>query len=669
MEFLFPQFLFGFIALTIPVIIHLFNFRRYKLIAFPTTRFLKEIKEESQRKSRLKHLLILLSRLLLISALVLAFSQPILPGAGENFRPEITAIALDNSYSMDIDLEGGRAFDIAKNTAFDLIASSDEDADFLLFTANYQNESNELLSKREALDRLKKLSSSSSLFNLNGISGRIGALAREKNARMQSYFLSDLQNSSLNGPLEADSSSRISIFYLERENISNLSLDSCWFENKVRRLNQSETISFKISNYGNEDRETKVGLQVDNQNLGRQQVNIPANSSFIGSFTFTVNQTGDHNGIIRLEDAPIDFDNSFYFSYRLEPRISVLYIAEKEDSLFRNVKSVFATDSVFNLQFASTSNPELSSFPEYSLIIVGAINKISNALSEALEASVNKGISLCIIPPAKGIDNSYNQFLSKFDIAPYSTLIKSEEKVKEIALESDFFKGVFENIPKQVDLPFFRNHYMSEEKLSKNAAIMRLSSGHELLGESDVSGNSVYVFRAFPGLSNGNFSRHALFVPTFLQMAINSRKSFDLYSIKSDRLQIRKISSIERPEEWRIRALDGDSSTYIPALSEDFLIIPEFSGSPGFYELKNTLKTASYSLAVNSNRLESDLNSIDEESFNRLKSQEFVDLFNIKGTERRGSLVEQHKHTELWKVFVLLALLFAAIEILLIKFL
>ena len=50
MTFLYPSFLFGLFALAIPVIIHLFNFRRTKKIYFSNTLFLKKVKEASSSK-------------------------------------------------------------------------------------------------------------------------------------------------------------------------------------------------------------------------------------------------------------------------------------------------------------------------------------------------------------------------------------------------------------------------------------------------------------------------------------------------------------------------------------------------------------------------------------------------------------------------------------------
>src|ERR1035438_3666616 len=79
MQFLHSNFLFALSALAIPIIIHLFNFRRYKTVYFSNVTFLKELKEETASQSKLKHLLVLACRLLALAFLVFAFAQPYIP--------------------------------------------------------------------------------------------------------------------------------------------------------------------------------------------------------------------------------------------------------------------------------------------------------------------------------------------------------------------------------------------------------------------------------------------------------------------------------------------------------------------------------------------------------------------------------------------------------------
>jgi L-asparagine transporter-like permease len=79
MQFAFPTFLFALFALAIPILIHLFQLRRYKNIVFSDIRFLKQIIEQNQKQRNVKEWIILVTRCLALACLVFAFAKPFIP--------------------------------------------------------------------------------------------------------------------------------------------------------------------------------------------------------------------------------------------------------------------------------------------------------------------------------------------------------------------------------------------------------------------------------------------------------------------------------------------------------------------------------------------------------------------------------------------------------------
>ncbi|MBO4740720.1 MAG: BatA domain-containing protein, partial [Bacteroidales bacterium] len=75
MQFLNPLFFIGFLAVAIPIAVHLFNFRRYKKVYFSDISKLEELTGQTKRRSQIKQLLILAARVLAIVFLVLAFAR------------------------------------------------------------------------------------------------------------------------------------------------------------------------------------------------------------------------------------------------------------------------------------------------------------------------------------------------------------------------------------------------------------------------------------------------------------------------------------------------------------------------------------------------------------------------------------------------------------------
>src|SRR5476651_564200 len=98
MHFLYPAFLFALSALAIPVLIHLFNFRRYQKVYFSNVQFLKEVQEQQSSRKNLKERLILAARLMALAFLVLAFAKPYIPGknAANAGKQQAVSIFVDN---------------------------------------------------------------------------------------------------------------------------------------------------------------------------------------------------------------------------------------------------------------------------------------------------------------------------------------------------------------------------------------------------------------------------------------------------------------------------------------------------------------------------------------------------------------------------------------------
>ena len=104
MQFVNPLYLFGLLAIAIPVIIHLFNFRRFRRVYFTNVRFLQALKQQMQKQSQLRHLLILAMRILAIAALVMAFAQPFIPFSDKQSKlasRNAVSVFVDNSFSME----------------------------------------------------------------------------------------------------------------------------------------------------------------------------------------------------------------------------------------------------------------------------------------------------------------------------------------------------------------------------------------------------------------------------------------------------------------------------------------------------------------------------------------------------------------------------------------
>jgi len=113
MQFKNPEILYLLFLLIIPILIHLFQLQKFQKVAFTNVKILKAIEQQTRKSAKLKKLLILLSRLLIFTSLIIAFAQPFLNKEQNGLHKE-TIIYLDNSFSMQAKGENGALFQKAK---------------------------------------------------------------------------------------------------------------------------------------------------------------------------------------------------------------------------------------------------------------------------------------------------------------------------------------------------------------------------------------------------------------------------------------------------------------------------------------------------------------------------------------------------------------------------
>ena len=178
MIFQFPYFLWALGALAIPIIIHLFNFRKTTRIYFSNTRFLRQVKEETTQKRKLKQYLVLASRLLFLLFLVLAFAQPFLPASEQMTSGKNMVIYLDNSHSMSAQVEDKvRALDAGIGFAKEIVSLFPNDTRYKLITNDFAPFSNTYKSKAEVEDLLAQIRLSPVSRSFEEVKRRMGEVS------------------------------------------------------------------------------------------------------------------------------------------------------------------------------------------------------------------------------------------------------------------------------------------------------------------------------------------------------------------------------------------------------------------------------------------------------------------------------------------------------------
>lgn len=683
MQFIYPEFLFALSVLAIPIIIHLFNFRRFKKVFFTNVRFLREIKQDTQSRSRLKHLLILFSRLLALTFLVLAFAQPFIPARKNTVQTgsKRVSIFVDNSFSMDALGTSGNLIEIAKKKAREIASAYKPSDEFQLLTTSFEGRHQRLVNRDEFLSLVDEIKPTSSVHSLSEILQRQqDALFSNNTSKTSktSYIISDFQKSISDiEKIKADSSLQISFVPVAAASVNNLYIDTCFLSTPFVQLNTPNELVVRIKNIGEKNAENvPLKLLINSSQKAVSSISVNSNSSTEVKLSFTLSEAGWQRAQISLTDYPVTFDDNFFFSFNVRRNLNVLCINNSEPSTTFN--AIFGNDPYFILKNANANQIDYSSFPSMQLIIVNELANLSSGLIQELEKYVKKGGAVFLIPSHDANLASYNDFLNQNNVETFGSPLKNTEKIDKIETKHPLFSGVFEkgkSLPENLDLPIINNYYqLKRNPKSSSDVVMRLASGNAYLLAANVGKGEIYTLASSLQKDDGNFARHALFVPIILRAALKGSS------------EILPPLVIGRDHDISISdtLVSADNVFHMINKKENFDIIPESKilNNTTILSVHDQIKLGeNYDLVAANNlinvvsfnfdRKESDL-SVNQTSDLENEISKFsntkMNVIESEGKDLSHSIAQLNEGKRLWKYCIILTLLFLAIEILLIRF-
>jgi len=680
MEFVNPGFLYGLFAISIPIIIHLFNFRRFKKVYFTNVSFIQELKQQTQKQSRLKHLLILLMRILAIAAIVLAFAQPYIPVSQTviNSREKnAISIYIDNSFSMQAESEKGMLLDEAKDKAKEIASVYKSSDVFQLLTNDFEGRHQRFVSKDEFFDLADDIAISPVVKTLPEVYTRQQTIFRDNpGPQHTSYAISDFQQGILEGSYpDTDSTVSSYLVPLKALNKDNLYIDSCWFNAPVQQKNQVVELTVRIQNNSpNEYEKIPVKLFVNEKQRAVASFDIGPDGTAEVILGYTNYDTGIQYGRLEIDDYPISFDDKFYFNYSVSAVTHVLAINGNGENIYLN--SLFNNDSAFIYQNVKQGNIDFSNLGFHQLIILNELNNISSGLEQELVQFVKNGGSFIILPPEQLDTDNYRSILGELKVGNFGSLDTTDTKVSYINLEHSLYTDVFDEMPENSDLPIvFQRYKIQVNTRSRQETLLELREGKPFLNIYNVGEGKVYLFATPFKPSFSNFPKHAIFVPTLYKIAISSIITDNLFYI------------IGENEVIPVRNLDlaNDNVLVIQDLGSDFEFIPELrriSKRVDIYPHGQITNAGNYTLingdvpvkgmAFNYNRSESEMNFYTIEELGEIlvdKGLTTVQIVESAGKPFVQTLSEISQGIRLWRWFVMLALVFLLAEGLLLRFL
>ena len=691
MQFVNPSCLYFLLVALIPVIVHLFRLQRYRRVYFSNVRLLQEIDRQQKKNARLREYAVLSARVFTVICLVLAFSQPyLLPRdtkvAGMGSR---ISVYMDNSFSMQAPAERSVLLEKAKEQVRRILQAFPPDASVQFLTDDFRGEDQAFVPPSRILERLEQTGYCALPRTLSEVQARQRALFEQSGVDARNrlcYYVSDFQKTGFDLQAGEDSLTVRVFVPVKGVDYANVSLDSARLETPVLQAGREVPLRVFLQNRSDKEQlQLPLRLFVGESQVGAYPVDLAPGERKEAVLPLRIEKSGNLQGFVEVADYPMQFDNRLYFSLQISPKIKVFHLYQEEPSAA--VSKVFAGDSAFEYRLFPIRNIDYGHLKTADLIIADAVREYPSALVSELEQFVNRGGSLFSIPAAPSAgdpdfipDAQLCLNLTGTTRAPFVT---EELSVKRLAAEHPVFGLALSSVSPNASLPLTRARYplpsSAKAPVQNLMAFTTENTGEDaaFLQVYHVGKGFLYLLASPLKKEYTDFQEHYTFVVALLNMAFYKGGATEIYHTASGRdgLYFPSASFPESAEQevYHIVAADKRDFDLIPsrrrAGSETVFFLQGAVLEAGNYLLTDR-KTVGIPLSFNYSRSESEKECLDEtalrENLRGLKIKNGF-VMNPDKIDLAKSVERMNRGQELWKVFLIFALVFALLETLFLR--
>ncbi len=683
MKWVYPEFLFALAVIAIPLLIHLFHFKRYKTIFFSSLTFLKSIEQEQRSIRKLKQWLIFACRALAFSFLVFAFAQPYIPldsNASKKAGKQLIALYVDNSFSMSRLGESGELLSQAKQLAKSVIEDAPRDAQFILITNELGSEEKQTLNKAACLEKIEKIEYTPLVRSANNIAGWWQEWISEskKNgmryAAMQFVFLSDFQKQTLgklNTYKPSEWSSDLYPILLRPVNEGNLYVDSIWFASPIHKKDSKQTLYAKVVNTSKEAvRQVEVSYKIGG--ITRDvYADIPAGGSDTVEVSYFNSSIGNTFGSVRINDKQMTQDDAFFFSFNVKEKGTVI-ILDGEEAV-PNVARVYKLDEYYDVKSMPQNQLTSTTANSADLVVVNGSNNLSSATAQYLYEFAKNGGTLLLFPGSNPTPSGWNALLSKVQLPQLSGLQENGLTLKKITVADAFFDGVFERKPENISMPLIKKAVRYAGGKSFSTALIQHQNGTPFFvkGTGDYS---VYACSAPLGTDYSSFTSNQLFSTLLLRTGELSQRQAPYFLVigEQGKFPLNEVGSSEEPV-----MLTSSSVEFIPQVyvqnEQAFIQVQGIEAVRQLVAGNYSIKKGTQKLggcSVNYNRSESATAAYTEgevQNYFETAGIPVKSTFEAKNWSG-ASFLKLDQPITYWKLCIIIALLFLGAEMVIVLF-
>lgn len=570
--FAYPNFLWALFFGLVPLIIHLFNFRRYKTVYFSDTSLLEEVIQQSKSKREVKNWLLLILRTLLVLFLILLFAQPRLTNDNGSKKENYALIVLDNSPSMLRKRGNETLLNEAKYYADKIVQSYGADVKFKMLHLDNIEKAQFDLTKSAAQDRIAEVSASNKSFNPEVFSQKVAYIARDWGSKFTTYWLSDFHFDWSSSKLDSSFSNH-ALYQLQGDDLIDVYVDSTVLTSSATLESPYDEIKvFVKSESADFEKAIKVSVQEGTKNVAQSSLSL-LDSNWL-NLKIPSSQNANFKGSILIEGDAVSMNNRHHIAYSRKKVFKTLLVTNNA-KISSAIRKLYHTEPKLQVQVVKFDRIPFEDLSDFQTIIVAEPEVADPGIIQKVTQSNNQQ-NLVFIPSIDKSEVLNNSYLNELGIG-LSGAFEGSIEVGSFDKNAKFFDGVFEGLIAdnlKRDIAQIAQYYGL--KIDQRwQVLMRLENERPFLVQKD----NIFVFSA--ALSNSNFFRKPICVPTFLKLgSMNQSQSNLSFEIGASHTwkytkSVKSLNVID-PE--------GKTFNWLPSVGSSFEIDRQFS-IPGAYTI------------------------------------------------------------------------------------
>lgn len=715
MTFLNPFVLFGLAAAAIPILLHLLNKRKLRTVEFSSLSFLKELQKTTMRRITLRQWLLLLLRTLLIILVVLAFSRPVLQGSFGGFgsRAKTSMVLIvDDSYSMSLENQQGAYIRQARDAALRVLDMMKDGDDAVLIKVSDVPQSSAEPARdparmRTLLQELTVSPKHRTIEDAMRLAARL--LAQSKNFNKEVYIFTDAQRSTFvnmaSTGTEAgreklfDARTKFFVLPFSDRPFENCGITGISRQSLLLQPGKPASVEVLVRNFGTSAVSNRIAsLIVNGSRVMQKTVSIAPGASVPVEFSFTPARAGFQRCSVELEDDVLEADNRYYFTLYVPGQIHVTLIADDETqtpfigAALDAIAASGGSEGGAFLNISTTQPGRLSSsaLNDADLVLGCGVREFGRTDAQMIAMAMQGGTGLLFFPGSHANESRMNaEFFPALDLPPIQLpappaagASAGQTSFDRIDFDHAIMKGIFEPVQgkkqPQIESPqiFRQARFQSQQSLRP---VITTGTGTYFLWEKKFGRGTIAGFSVAPTTEWSDFVLKPIFIPLLSQTllyigsSVNAGvqpgvigREVDPHMLLIPRSARHAAGSVPlelfgpQGEETKIAATAPDAKGALALAAS----LAENARQTGFYAVTQGRDTVTVA-GMNIDNAESDGRPITADEIRSVIAEYGgTPAVLTPGTAIDRTVLESRFGVELWKYFLIVALLIAVIEML-----